>query len=306
MRVAAIDCGTNSLRLLVAEVSDGEVVEVARRSTIVRLGQGIDATGEISPEALRRTFAALDEFAAVLDDVGVEHTRFVATSAARDARNRDEFAAGVAVRVGVAPDVISGQEEAELTYAGASRGIAGLPDVAEPVAVLDIGGGSTELVRRGEAGGVRGESLDVGSVRLTERSLPTDPPTPAEVATATAEVQRYLDSVSLPLGDIRTVVGVAGTATTVAAHALEFGAYDRTALHRVRVPRDVLLDATDDLLARTVAQRMALPFMQAGRADVIGAGALILGRVIRSTDAGEMILSKTAILEGIAVKLGRQ
>ncbi|MBA3311274.1 MAG: exopolyphosphatase, partial [Nocardioidaceae bacterium] len=246
--VAAIDCGTNSLRLLVCALdpASGHAEELDRRTTIVRLGQDVDRTGVFADDALARTFAALDEYMAVIGRYAVARVRLVATSAARDVVNRRQFADGVMARVGVEPDVISGGEEARLSYDGATRGLRALPWVSEPIAVLDLGGGSTELVIGDDTGQISGQSLDIGSVRLTERHLHGDPPTTAEVAAAEADVEAALDTLELPLSGVRTLVGVAGSITTLAAHTLGLSHYDRERIHRARLSAaDVLAAAAE-------------------------------------------------------------
>jgi len=309
MRVAAVDCGTNSLRLLVADVDSrgGRAADVERRTTIVRLGQDVDRTGVFASEALERTFAALDTYAEVIHGLDVAATRFVATSAARDVANGDALVAGVRDRLGVDPDIVSGDEEARLSYDGATRGLAEVPGVEEPVLVVDIGGGSTEFVVRvaqdGQAGRVRGQSLDIGAVRMTERHLHSDPPTADEVAALEHDVDQELDTLDVRLTSAGTLVGVAGTITTLAAAALRLSTYDRDAIHRARIPSSDLLAAIDAIVAMTVDERRALGFMAAGRADVIGAGALTLGRVIRRSGARELVASEHDILDGIAWSL---
>lgn len=306
-RVAAIDCGTNSLRLLVVDLdpATGRAAELQRRTTIVRLGQGVDRTGRFAPAALARTFETLDGYAAEVDRLGVQRIRFVATSAARDVANRQELTDGVVARVGVEPEVITGDEEAWLTYDGATRGLVGDPAFPEPLAVLDIGGGSTELVTSGDAGGpeIRGESMDVGSVRLTERHLHDDPPTARQVACVEADVEAALGRLALPLGDVRTLVGVAGTITTLAAMALGLGRYDRGRIHRARLSTADLFGCVDLIVRMSVAERKALPFMHPRRADVIAGGALVLGCVVRRLGLPELVASEHDILDGIAWSL---
>jgi exopolyphosphatase / guanosine-5'-triphosphate,3'-diphosphate pyrophosphatase len=307
-RVAAIDCGTNSIRLLVAEPDGrGGLRDVDRRMLIVRLGQGVDATGRFADEALERTFAACDEYAAVLRAVGARRLRFCATSAARDADNGDVFAAGVQDRLGVWPEVVTGDDEAALSYDGATRDL----DAAThppPYLVVDIGGGSTEFVLGDGHGRVRSaESVDIGSVRITERHLAGDPPSPAEIARAGADVDAALDRLRVPLEQARTLVGVAGTITTVAAMVLDLPAYDPARIHLSRVGIDRVGDAQRRLLAMTRDERRALGFMHPGRADVIGGGALILDRVARRVASGlqrpEVLVSEHDILDGIAWSL---
>ena len=302
-RVAAVDCGTNTIKLLVADLdpATGEEVEHLRETRMVRLGQGVDRTGRLAEEALARVFAAVEEYAALIAEHDVDAVRFCATSAARDASNARVFADGVAERLGVAPEVVSGAEEAQLSFAGATRG---LGDVPAPVLVVDIGGGSTELVLGAGHGAVEAaHSLDIGSVRLTERHLHGDPPTADEVAAATKTIDAALDT--LPAHDVDlalagTVVAVSGTGLTVAAAVLDLPGLDREAVDRAVVPVAGVHDVVAALLARTVEQRRALPYMQPGRADVIGAGALILDRVLRRTPVGELHTSVSDILDGIA------
>jgi exopolyphosphatase / guanosine-5'-triphosphate,3'-diphosphate pyrophosphatase len=307
-RVAAIDCGTNSIRLLVAEPDGaGGLRDVDRRMLIVRLGQEVDATGRFADEALERTFAACEEYASVLRDLDARRLRFCATSAARDADNGDVFAAGVRCRLGVSPEVISGDDEAALSYDGATRGLdpAALPP---PYLVLDIGGGSTELVLGDGHGHVRAaESVDIGSVRMTERHLPGDPPAQGEIEAAAADIDAVLDRLRVPLRETRTLVGVAGTITTVAAMVLDLPRYDSARIHHARIGIDDVAEARRRLLAMTADQRRALPYMHPGRADVIGAGALIVDRVARrvagSLALPEMVVSEHDILDGIAWSL---
>jgi len=313
-RVAAIDCGTNSIRLLIADVAPGApLVDVERTMTVVRLGEGVDRTGEFAPDALARTFAAADAYAAACAAASVERVRFVATSATRDARNRDVFMEGITARLGVAPEVISGDEEARLSFAGAVSVMGELGALPGPYLVVDLGGGSTELVVGTDAP-AHAFSMDVGCVRMTERHLHLDPPTPAQVAAAEADVRAALDAAArvVPLGAVRTVIGVAGTVTTVTAHALGLPAYSREAIHGSRVSLDQVIARCAELTAMPRAQRAALPFMHPGRVDVIGAGALVwrevLERVRSEVRAGggdieRVITSEHDILDGIALSL---
>jgi exopolyphosphatase / guanosine-5'-triphosphate,3'-diphosphate pyrophosphatase len=309
-RVAAIDCGTNSIRLLIADVDRGAGTssDVVRTTEIVRLGQDVDRTGAFAPEALQRTFAVLDRYAGEVRASGAAALRFVATSAARDVANRDEFAAGVRARVGVDPDVVTGEEEARLSYDGATRGLAAVAseggEIAEPIVVCDVGGGSTELVcRRGDSGPVAGQSLDVGSVRLTERYLHDDPPTSSQIRDAAAEVDRLLDTVTVCPERPGTLIGVAGTVTTVAAMAMRLPRYDRDAIHGAWIDAEQVEAAATALLAMTVTERRALGFMAPGRADVIGGGALLVTRVLRRLAAPRLLVSEHDILDGIAWSL---
>ncbi|GAA3136271.1 exopolyphosphatase/guanosine-5'-triphosphate,3'-diphosphate pyrophosphatase [Kribbella aluminosa] len=299
-RVAAIDCGTNSIRLLIAELTDGELQEVDRRMTIVRLGQGVDATGAFAPEALERVFSAAEEFAAVVRSKDVSRIRFVATSAARDVSNRDAFFAGIEQRLGVRPDIISGDEEAELSFRGATTAL----DLPEPYLVTDIGGGSTELVL-GDRTGVRAaQSLDIGSVRLTERHVTTDPTTPAELAAIARDIDALLDTTTVPLHEARALIAVAGTATTVAAVALDLPEYDRTAVHHARLTTAQLRETTTWLTTSTHAARAAVHSIHPGRVDVIGAGALILQRLVDRLPITSLTISEHDILDGVALSLG--
>ncbi|CAB4949796.1 MAG: exopolyphosphatase [Actinobacteria bacterium] len=304
-RVAAIDCGTNSIRLLIADVDQatGMLSDLVRTMRVVRLGEGIDRTGEFSQGALARTFAACDEYAALLAAHGNPPLRFVATSATRDAGNRADFMAGVRSRLGVEPDVIPGAEEAELSFVGAVRG---LPRgvLVEPVLVVDIGGGSTEFVLGGELPS-HSISVNVGCVRMTERHLRSDPPSVVEVDLVEADLEAALATVAsaVPVGDARTLVGVAGSVTTVAAMALDLLEYDPAVLHGAVVTRDQVERVTAQLLAMTRAQRAALPFMHEGRVDVIAGGAMVLRALMRAFGTQEVIVSETDILDGIVYRL---
>ena len=309
-RVAAVDCGTNSIRLLVADLdpASGSQTELVRRMEVVRLGQGVDATGHLAEEALVRTFAALDDYAAAIAGLDVDTTRFVATSASRDADNSDVFVAGVRERLGVEPEVVAGAEEAALSFTGATRELVGRrPD---PICVVDIGGGSTEVVVGGSRDGVPAVeaalSVDVGSVRLTERHLAGDPPSPAEVEAARADVEVALDVVegTVDLSGVVTAVGLAGSVTTVAAAALGLDRYDRDAIHGSEHEVDAVRDACGRLLAATRAERTALGYMHPGRVDVIGGGALVWDRVLARLQARAglrtVVVSEHDILDGIA------
>ena len=325
MRVAAIDCGTNSIRLLVADVEPpdrdvggsggpngaGTLVDLDRRMEIVRLGQGVDRTGRLAPEALDRTFAACRSYADVIRAHAAERVRFVATSATRDAENRADFVAGVREILGVEPSVVSGAEEARLSFTGATRGLveAHPARTAAPVLVVDIGGGSTEFVLGGvedtDEAVIAAASVDIGCVRLTERHLVTDPPTSAQIASARADVEAAIDVAgrSVPLGRAGSLVGLAGSVTTVAAMALGLERYDAARIHRARIGADRVREVTARLLAMTRAERAALDFMHPGRVDVIGAGALILAAVVDRVGLPEVIASEHDILDGIAWSL---
>ncbi|MET4225061.1 Ppx/GppA phosphatase family protein [Oerskovia enterophila] len=312
-RVAAIDCGTNSIRLLVADVDSttGVLTELDRRMEVVRLGQGVDRTGRLAPEALARTLDQAAEYAAVIEELGATRTRFVATSATRDAENRGEFVEGVLARLGVEPEVVSGNEEAELSFRGATGVVAAHHE--GPFVVVDLGGGSTELVLGTDAPEAAW-SMDVGCVRLTERHLRSDPPTAEEIAAARADVRAALDTATqtVPLGKAATLVGLAGSVTTVTAHALGLERYDRDRIDGAVLTVEQTLDACEDLLGRTRAEREALGFMHPGRIDVIGAGALVWAEVVRrvrddvEAAGGELtsvVTSEHDILDGIALSI---
>jgi exopolyphosphatase / guanosine-5'-triphosphate,3'-diphosphate pyrophosphatase len=303
-RVAAVDCGTNSIRLLIAEAeADGGLVELDRRTEIVRLGQGVDATGEFHPDALERTFAATDAYAALIRDAGVPSSRirFVATSASRDARNREVFFAGIRDRLGVTPEVITGDTEAQLSFAGA---LSRVQPPAEPVLVMDIGGGSTELIVGSGAGVVQSAvSLDIGSVRLTERFLRTNPPAPEAVAEAAAYVDGLLDGTDVDFPAIGTWIGVAGTATTLAGVHLQLERYDRERVHGAVIPVTDLHALFDRLASSTVAEIRALPSMHPGRADVVTAGTLIAVRIADRLHVSGLLVSESDILDGTALEL---
>ena len=305
-RVAAVDCGTNTIRLLVADVDPdtGRQVSLVREMRVVRLGQDVDRTGRFADEALARVFTAVEQYAGIVEDHHVDAVRFVATSAARDASNGEALLDGVTTRLGVRPEIITGDEEARLSFDGATRS---LPTVPEPIAVVDIGGGSTELVL-GVAGRVdAARSLDIGSVRLTERLMPSDPPTSAELDAATRAVDEALATLAsygVEVGDAATLVGVAGTVTTVGMLLLGLDHWDRELVHQSAFPATAVHDLVARLLAATVADRRALG-VPAGRADVIGAGALILDRVIRGSGVERLVVSDADILDGIAWSVAR-
>ncbi len=294
--VAAVDCGTNTIKLLIGDLPDVAV----RESRMVRLGQGVDATGRLAPEALERTFAAIDEYADLIRAHGVERIRFCATSATRDATNADEFTAGVRARLGVDPEVIAGTEEAALAFDGAVRHLR--EDWPAPVLVIDIGGGSTELIL-GERTPTAAYSMDIGSVRLHERHLHDDPATAAQVAACVADIDAALDEAAAAGVDLTraaTVVGVAGTITSVAAGCLDLPAYDAAAIDQSVHEVGAVLAQVERLVAMSTAERLALGWMHPGRADVIDAGALVLARVLARTPVGHLVVSESDILDGIA------
>ncbi len=313
MRVAAIDCGTNSLRLLVADVDPGAgtLVDVTREMIVVRLGEGVDTTGLLAPAALARTFAAVDQYAATCERLGVEAVRFVATSATRDAKNREVLVEGVRERLGVPADVISGDEEARLSFRGATGALA--PGLDEPFLVVDLGGGSTELVLGGAAPD-HAHSMDVGCIRLTERHLSAEPASPADVDAAVRDIRAALDAAALdvPFAKARTLVGLAGSVTTITARALGLDAYRPERIDGAILPIDELVRAADELLAMPRAERAALPYMHPGRVDSIGAGALVWREVmlrVRSdvrAAGGALDTAATSehdILDGVALAL---
>ncbi|GHE12571.1 Ppx/GppA phosphatase family protein [Klenkia taihuensis] len=311
-RVAAVDCGTNSLRLLVADVGPtGGPVEVLRRMEVVRLGQGVDATGRLAPEAIERARVVLTEYAEQARELGVERTRMVATSASRDAANRADFEGMVQSVLGQLPDVVPGLEEAALSFAGATGSLAaaaaahGAAVPAAPYLVVDIGGGSTEFVL-GDDDGVRAaRSVDIGCVRLTERHLHGDPPTADEIQRAESDIRAALVEVvaEVPVHEAATLVGLAGSVTTVAALAMDLPAYDAATIHGSRIPVGAVRSVTAGLLTSTRARRAALPVMHPGRVDVIGGGSLVLRVVMDALAIDEVVVSEHDILDGIALSL---
>ncbi len=299
MKVAAIDCGTNTIKLLVGDLHAGGDSRVdLREMRMVRLGEGVDATGRLADDALERTFAAIDEYAALIARHGVDRIRFCATSASRDAENAAEFGTGVRARLGVEPEVVSGEEEAALAFDGAIRNLAAQP--SEPVLVVDIGGGSTELVLGTARGVTASVSMDIGSVRLHERHLHHDPPTAAQVADCVADIEGHLDRSPVSLDAVATVVGVAGTVTTVGAGVLDLAAYDRSLVDQAVLKVGDVHSLVERLLAMTRTARLELPWLHPGRADVIGAGVLILDRVLRRAPVRTLVVSEADILDGIA------
>ena len=302
-RVAAIDCGTNSIRLLVADVDPLTLAltDVDRRMEVVRLGQGVDRTGRLDAEALERTFAAVDRYAARIAELGADGVRFAATSATRDAANRDVFVDGVRRRLRLEPEVISGDEEAQLSFVGATSGLTGL---TAPVLVVDIGGGSTEFVL-GSSAPEAARSVDVGCVRMTERHFHHDPPLPSEVRAARDDIEVAISVAAsvVPLRRAGTLVAVAGTATTVAAIALGLPAYDAEAIHGSVIDAAAVHLIAEDLLYRPRDQRAAVPVMHPGRVDVIAAGALVLSAIVAHTGVARLVVSEHDILDGLALSV---
>src|SRR5450759_1536275 len=314
-RVGAIDCGTNSIRLLIADIDNGSggsgrLTDLVRRMEIVRLGHGVDKTGIIAPDAMARTLAQAREYAAQCSELGVERVRFVATSASRDARNAQEFVDGVGEAFGafgVTPDVVTGHEEASLSFHGATGDLRA-NDIPGPYLMVYLGGGATEFVR-GTDDVEQARSVDVGCVRMTERHLRGDPPTPGQIAAAVVDVEAAIDQAAEVVGfqGISTLVGLAGSITTITAHALRLTRYEPEKIHLSQLPSAQIIDACASLLSMTRAQRAALPFMHAGRVDVIGAGALVWSTIIRrlQRDAAitAVVTSEHDILDGIALSV---
>ncbi|MGJ9576897.1 Ppx/GppA phosphatase family protein [Actinotignum sp. GS-2025c] len=317
-RVAGIDCGTNSIRLLIADVpgTDGSSLsDITRQMEIVYLGQGVDATGHFAPEALERTLNQVDIYARLCREAGVTSIRFAATSATRDAANRAEFLDGVMARLGVRPQVLTGAQEAQTSFSGA---ISALSSPTSPVLLIDLGGGSTELVL-GHADGsvIASRSMDIGSVRMRERHLRHDPPTPTELENARADIRAALDEAEkhVPLGKAEQVVGVAGTVTSVTATWLGLDTYDSAAVHGTAMPLASIEKVTDWFIHAPLEERAALGFMHPGRAPVIGAGALVWQEVVRRiaerrAAAGRPLATITTsehdILDGLALWAARE
>ena len=303
MRVAAIDCGTNSIRLLIADIDGNNFREVVRDMEIVRLGQGVDETGQFHPDAIARTLAAVDKFAAEIAKRGVEKIRFCATSATRDATNRHLFVDGVRERLGIELEVISGDEEAALSFAGA---IKDLDPANGPFLVVDIGGGSTEFVF-GTATVEAARSVNIGCVRMTERHFASDPATAEQIELARTDIQAAIAQAAqvVPITQAKTLVAVAGTATTVAAAALDLAEYDRYAIHLSRISAQETHDGATMFATNTREQRLALGYMHPGRVDVIAAGSLVLSEIMKATGASEFVASESDILDGMAFSLAR-
>ena len=301
MRVAAIDCGTNSIRLLIADIEGESFREVLRTMEIVRLGQGVDETGQFHPDAITRTLAAVDKFAAEIAKRGVEKIRFCATSATRDATNRHLFVDGVRERLGIEPEVISGDEEAALSFAGA---IQDFHPSDGPFLVVDIGGGSTEFVF-GTTAVESAKSVNIGCVRMTERHFANDPAQQSQVDAARADIVEAIGKAAsiVPITKAKTLIAVAGTATTVAAAALNLSEYDRYAIHLSRITAQQVHETSQMFLTKTREERLTLGYMHPGRVDVIPAGALVLSEIMSATGASEFVASESDILDGIARSL---
>jgi exopolyphosphatase / guanosine-5'-triphosphate,3'-diphosphate pyrophosphatase len=326
-RVAAIDCGTNSIRLLIADLnppaddlersrgssdsaraSGPALTDISREMRIVRLGEGVDRTGRLSAAALDRTITALREYAGRIAEASPEAVRMVATSATRDAANSQEFTDRVVEVLGVPPEVISGDEEARLSFTGATAELAaaGAAEGNGPLyLVTDIGGGSTEFILGGPAGVDSERSVNIGCVRMTERHLHGDPPTDREVAETIADIDTALDlaAAAVTVSKASTLVGLAGSVTTVAGIALGLDHYDSARIHHSLVPAARVHEIAAELLAMTRAERAAIPVMHPGRVDVIGAGALVLDRIMSKFGFAEVLVSEHDILDGIAWSL---
>lgn len=296
--VAAIDCGTNSIRLLISSSSGAELV---REMEIVKLGEGVDRTKNFSPEAVARTLKALRRFKELIDQHDVVRVRFCATSATRDAQNREIFTIPVEEILGVAPEVIVGTEEARLSFLGAT---AELSRELAPFLVVDIGGGSTEFVL-GTSDVIAAISVDIGCVRMTERHFSQDPPSADEIANARRDINKAIDraSESVAISSAKTLIAVAGTATTVAAAALHLPEYDRVQIHGARISAERTVEISEWLLSLNHAQRAALGYMHPGRVEVIAAGSLVLAEIIKRTGAREFVASERDILDGIVATL---
>jgi len=301
MRVAAIDCGTNSIRLLIADIDGTNFREVIRLMEVVRLGQGVDKTGQFHPDAIARTLAAVDIYAAEIAKRGVEKIRFCATSATRDATNRDIFIEGVFERLGIRPEVISGDEEARLSFMGATKD---LPASDGPFLVVDIGGGSTEFVF-GTDSVESAKSVNIGCVRMSERHFTGDLPDPGQVAAATEDIDEAIAQAAklVPITTAKTLIAVAGTATTVAAAALNLPEYDRYSIHLSHIPAQKVHQVSQSFIKMDRSQRESLGYMHPGRVDVISAGSLVLSRIMRATGSAEFVASESDILDGMAWSL---
>ncbi len=300
-RVAAIDCGTNSLRLLIADISEGNFREVTRRMEVVRLGQGVDRNKAFDPAAIERTLKATAEYAEIIRSKGVEKIRFCATSATRDAANRDLFIDGVREILGIEPEVIPGTEEAALSFTGATKEFSPLD---APFLVVDIGGGSTEFVF-GSSQVEFARSVNIGCVRMKERHLQSQPPTIQELDLARIDIRAAIATAAqeVPITQAATLVAVAGTATTVAAAALELDTYDRYAIHLSRIPTSKVHEVALMFQSMNRDQIASLGYMHPGRVDVITAGSLVLSEIMTATGADGFIASESDILDGMAWSL---
>lgn len=301
MRVAAIDCGTNSIRLLIADIDGNNFREILRDMEIVRLGQGVDQTGAFHPDAIARTLAAVDKFAPEIARRGVEKIRFCATSATRDASNRALFIDGVKERLGIEPEVIAGEVEAALSFTGATKDF---DKSHAPFLVIDIGGGSTEFVF-GSEGVENARSMNIGCVRMTERHFAHAENRSDAINAAIADIDAAIAEAAkdVPITSAKTLIAVAGTATTVAAGALELPEYDRYSIHLARISAARTHEISLFFLNSSRDELMAKGYMHPGRVDVIGAGSLVLDRIMKATGATEFVASESDILDGMAWSL---
>lgn len=300
-RVAAIDCGTNSIRLLISDIdtSTNTATDVCREMRIVRLGEGVDKTNAFSPRALERTFKAIEEYEQILLKHKVENLRFVATSATRDAQNKAMFIKGVIDRLRIVPEVIAGTEEAALSFDGATRSLR--QKHKAPFLIIDLGGGSTELVI-GDQEPTGAYSMDVGCVRMTERHTPGGNPTKSQEEAIRTDVRNALKEAGKKVDwqKAQTIVGVAGTVTTVAAHILKLKTYDPEVLHGASISAQQISQTAQDFISLTPSQRAALPYMHEGRIEVITAGSIVLDEVMKAIGAQTLIASERDILDGVA------
>jgi len=303
MRVAAIDCGTNSIRLLIADIVGMNFREIYRTMEIVRLGQGVDQNKAFHPDAIARTLAAVDLFAQEISKRGVEAIRFCATSATRDATNRALFIDGVKERLGIEPEVISGDEEAALSFIGATKEFS---PIDAPFLVVDIGGGSTEFVF-GHSEVEFAKSVNIGCVRMTERNIHSVPPAPQEIENARKDIQEAIAvaAATVPITKAKTLIAVAGTATSVAASALGLEQYDRHLIHLAHVSAEQTHHVATTFATMNAEQRSHVGFLHPGRADVFAAGSLLLSEILRATGAKEFVASEADILDGIAWSLAK-
>ena len=298
-RVAALDCGTNSIRLLIAEENAGgsSFTEISRKMSIVKLGEGVDKNKAFLPDAISRTLAALKVFAAEIAEAKVAKVRFCATSATRDAQNRDEFLIPVEQILGITPEVISGEEEAKLSFLGATQA---LSKSDGPFLVIDIGGGSTEFVF-GSDHVDAARSVNIGCVRMSERHFKNDPPNQSEIDSARIDIRNAIALAAevVPIKSAKTLVAVAGTATTVAAAALNLAKYDSDLIHLAKISSKETRRVSDWLLTLTRQERSDLGYMHPGRVDVIAAGSLVLAEIIKATGLESFVASENDILDGM-------
>ena len=300
-QVAVIDCGTNSIRLLIAETSGSTIKEVIRTMEIVRLGQGVDENKAFHPDAINRTLLAVKSFKEIIDRNNVDKIRFCATSATRDASNRNIFIDGVRDILNIQVEVIPGEEEAALSFTGATYQ---LDQGSGPFLVVDIGGGSTEFVY-GDKKVISAKSVNIGCVRMSERHLINQPPTMGQIASAIVDIDIAITqaAVSVPINSAKSLIAVAGTATTVAAAALDLSKYDRDLIHLAKISADKVHKVAQMFQSMNKSEISALPYMHEGRVDVITAGSLVLSRVMAATGATEFVASETDILDGMAFSL---